>query len=286
MPNHTFSPRRKRSFFDSLSVTALLIYSNIIFFILAFAFGFFSSTDCSQTICQYVALIPANIFTKGYIWTFLTSMFMHGGLAHIIFNMVSLFFVGTLTERIIGRKRYFWFYIAAGVFAGIVFVSLAQLFGGSLIGAKLFGSPTVAGVGASGAIFGLLGVLAVLIPRKKISLIIGPLLAIILQYSISSFLSASISSLISIILSVYIFFSIFAIFSYNPRMIQLTLPLTMPFWLLPLVAIVPLVVAGLLVTLPIANSAHFGGLIAGIIYGFYLRKKYKRKTRYISRYFN
>ena len=59
----------------------------------------------------------------------------------------------------------------------------------------------------------------------------------------------------------------------------------MPFWLIPFVAIVPLVIIGLFVRLPIGNTAHFGGLMVGIFYGIYLRKKYKRKTKILSRYF-
>ena len=58
----------------------------------------------------------------------------------------------------------------------------------------------------------------------------------------------------------------------------------MPFWLLPLVAIVPLVIIGLFVELPIGNTAHFGGFLAGVVYGFYLRKKYSRKIRMLERY--
>jgi membrane associated rhomboid family serine protease len=37
---------------------------------------------------------------------------------------------------------------------------------------------------------------------------------------------------------------------------------------------------------PIGNTAHFGGLVAGLAYGAYLRTKYKRKTRMISKYFS
>ena len=59
----------------------------------------------------------------------------------------------------------------------------------------------------------------------------------------------------------------------------------MPFWVLPIVAIVPLVVIGLFVPLPIGNTAHFGGLIAGLLYGIYLKKKYKRRAQIISKFF-
>ena len=55
---------------------------------------------------------------------------------------------------------------------------------------------------------------------------------------------------------------------------------------LPIVAIVPLIIVGLFVSLPIGNTAHLGGLIAGLGYGFYLRKKYPRKTRMISQQFS
>jgi len=219
------------------------------------------------------------------LWTLITSMFMHAGIAHLIFNMISLFFVGSLVERLIGKRRYFWFYMVAGVFAGLVFAALSGFFGYG-IGAKIFGDPSVGGVGASGAIFGLVGILSVLIPRKKVSLIAGPLLAIVIDsFLVSAFPSPAVNA-ISIFFSFYIFLSIFAIFSFNSKLYKISLPVEMPFWLIPFLAIIPLVIIGLFVNLPIGNSAHFGGLVAGLLYGFYLRKKYPNKLNYLSRHFN
>jgi len=60
----------------------------------------------------------------------------------------------------------------------------------------------------------------------------------------------------------------------------------MKLWVAPIIAIVPLVLIGLFVDLPIGNSAHIGGLLIGLLYAFYLRKKYKRKTALIVDYFS
>ena len=54
----------------------------------------------------------------------------------------------------------------------------------------------------------------------------------------------------------------------------------MPFWFLPIVAIVPLVIIGLFIELPIGNTAHLGGLIAGFAYGYYLKQKTKRSDEH------
>jgi len=199
--------------------------------------------------------------------------------------MFSLYFIGRFLEKIIGRKRFLIFYLISGIFASILFVLLSVFFGSTIIGRSIFGDPIVFGVGASGAIFGLLGLSAVLTPKKKVYLISGPIIAIVIQ-SILSPIFPSASNAIGLIVTFYFLFAIFAMFSFNQNLKRWALPLELTFWILPIVAIVPLVVIGLFVSLPIGNMAHLGGLIAGLIYGLYLRKKYPKKTSMISRLFS
>ena len=273
---------RKRNLFN-FNIVFILISLNIIFFIttliLTFIFG-------ENQVFDWLALKPEYISEGKNLWTLLTSMFMHINFAHLFFNMISLFFVGTMLEKIIGKKRFLFFYLLSGLFAGIFFALLSGFFGNSLIGEKIFGNPAIFGIGASGAIFGIVGILAILIPRKKIYLIGGPLIAIIAQAILNVIFSENVLlNILSLIINIYIFFSIFAIFSFNPRIRKFAIPIEMSFWMIPIIAIIPLIIIGLFVELPIGNMAHLGGLLTGLAYGFYLRKKYKRKTQYIQQVF-
>ena len=81
-------------------------------------------------------------FTGSQPWRMLTSTFMHASVLHLLFNMFSLFIFGPVIENAVGRARFAALYLLAG-------------FGGSL--AVLLLAPDQAVVGASGAIFGLLG---------------------------------------------------------------------------------------------------------------------------------
>jgi membrane associated rhomboid family serine protease len=223
--------------FEDMSITSWLIWINVLFFIIAILLGVLSSPDCSETVCNYIAIQPANFFNSGYVWTLLTSMFMHGGLFHLFINMFVLFSLGGLSEKIIGRKRFLWFYILSGIFAGLVFVFMAYFLGNNGLGERIVSSPTTFAVGASGAIFAIAGLFVVLTPKLKFYIIFLP------------------------------FFSLPAYI-----MIPLVLFLT---WI---------VSSG--TGLPVGNTAHFGGLIAGLLYGFYLKNKYKRKTKVISELFS
>lgn len=278
MEGYEFVPKRRKF---HLSVNTILILINILMFIILSIL-----IPTNPNFINYFGLNPSSILHGEYLWTLLTSMFSHVQFWHIAFNMISLFFVGILVERIIGPKRYLLFYLTAGLFAGLVFVLLAGFFGNSIIGAKLFGSSNIIGIGASGAIFGLIGLLAVLTPKNRVYLIAGPLIAIILESIFTNFLSSSLSNTLDLIVTIYVFFSIFAMFSPNNFLRKLVVPLDMPFWILPIVTIIPLILIGLFVSLPIGNSAHFGGLVFGLTYGAYLKYKFPKKTRVISKIFS
>lgn len=270
----------KNILFGRISTTVKLILLNIGFFILYLILASFI-----PNLFDYISLKPSLIVQGKYLWTLVTSMFMHGSFMHLFVNMISLWFIGGFLERIIGKKRFVYFYLISGIIAGIIFSLLAGFFGFGIL-ERVFGSPDIPGVGASGALFGLIGLLAVIVPRNKVYLIVGPLIAIIAQAVVGLFIkNTAVLTLIGLIVSVYIFLAIFSMFSFNYKTRKISLPIEMPLWFLPVAAIVPLVVIGLFVPLPIGNMAHLGGLVVGLVYGYYLRRKYKKKIRMLNRMF-
>jgi membrane associated rhomboid family serine protease len=90
------------------------------------------------------------IRTAAEPWTMITALFVHAGFLHILLNMYSLYVIGPMIEMLLGRVRYLALYLISG-------------FGGSV--AVLLLAPNHGVLGASGAIFGLLGALFV-IQRK------------------------------------------------------------------------------------------------------------------------
>lgn len=136
--------------------TGIIIIINIVAFLIFLGLLAFLGEESAVSI---LALQPSSVLAGRKLWTFITSIFIHAGAAHLFVNMVSLFFIGTFVERLIGKKRFLIFYFAAGLFAGLLFVLVSYLFNIDL---------NVFAVGASGAIFGLGGLLAVLTPRLPV----------------------------------------------------------------------------------------------------------------------
>ena len=95
-----------------------------------------------QEVLALGALVPALV-AEGEAWRLLTSLFLHSGFTHLALNMISLYFLGSFAEVSFGRSRFLALYFISGIAGG-----LAYLYFGA------FNSPAV---GASGAIFGLLG---------------------------------------------------------------------------------------------------------------------------------
>ncbi|GEM_PF-296863 len=278
---------KRKSFLSNFSLTTKIILINVILFIVSWIFLAFGN---ESFFLKYFTLIPKEFFS-GKVWTILTSMFLHLALFHLFANMISLFFLGNLSEKILGKKRFLIFYLASGIFAGLFYIALSYLFGSTELGARIVGGYSIPAIGASGAIFGLVGVLAVLIPKNRIYLIVGPLIAIISIPILAGIfqlfsINPGLLNVLDLVVNVYIMLSIFFMLSFNPRLRKIALPLEMPFWVLPIVAIVPLTIVSFFVDLPIGNSAHLGGLIVGLGYGYYLKKKFPRKTRMLARMFS
>lgn len=131
--------------FRSTSTQPVVTYSLI--GVTAFFFILQSVPGVGALVTQ--ALQYAGAYTQPGIgaplepWRMITSVFLHGGILHLLFNMYALFIFGQGLEHTLGRARYLTLYLLAGL-------------GGS-VAVDLIASPFQGVVGASGAIFGLMG---------------------------------------------------------------------------------------------------------------------------------
>lgn len=268
-----------RLLMKQVSYTHRLILTNIVLFF-GFSLAFFLGMPLG-----FVELQGRAFFAGQQWWTVITSMFMHQGLIHLFVNMFTLFFIGTFVESLIGRKRFFALYFIAGIVGALFFVFGTYI--GQFLphGEWLFGSMDTYAAGASGALFGLVGLLAVLLPHHRIYLIAGPLVLIIVQVVSDHLLSGVLGTIISVLINVLMIAMLVILVTFNRRLQKYTLPLALPLWLAPVVAIGPLMLMSYFVPLPIGNSAHLGGLIAGMVYGVYLRLRYPLKTSKLSKHF-
>jgi membrane associated rhomboid family serine protease len=122
-------------------VQRLLIANVVMFFV----------TSADQGLFRSLWFYPPIAIYKP--WTIVTYMFLHGGIGHLFFNMLGLFFFGSRLETRLGSKSFLWLYFLAGIGGALfqtVFASAAPM------------------VGASGAIYGLLIAYAYFWPREKI----------------------------------------------------------------------------------------------------------------------
>ena len=96
-------------------------------------------------------------------WRFVTPMFLHGNLLHLLVNMYSLWMIGPYVEKLYGSAKFIFFWVVTGV-AGVVASYLTVVNPGTHVGGLghfIFKTQDGPSVGASGALFGLIGVLFV-----------------------------------------------------------------------------------------------------------------------------
>jgi len=113
-------------------------------------------------------------------WRLVTYQFLHGGLLHLLFNMIALYFFGPMLERWWGSRRFIAFYLLCGMSGAVVFTLMAELAPGIIfnegrLAEAGFTPQTISLVGASGAIFGIFFGAAKINPDQTVMLIIPPI---------------------------------------------------------------------------------------------------------------
>ncbi|WP_225076461.1 rhomboid family intramembrane serine protease [Streptomyces sp. CoT10] len=157
---------------DPRLLTKVLIGLNLAFFLVQLSVGD-RFTDRFDLIgwAYFPSLGSFEGVADGQWYRLLTAMFLHGSYIHILFNMLSLWWVGGPLEAALGRARYLALYFTAG------------LAGSALT--YLIAAPNQASLGASGAIFGLFGATAVLMRRLNYDM--RPIIALLVINLIITF---------------------------------------------------------------------------------------------------
>lgn len=135
-------------------------YNNAVSVIIGINVLMFLLTSLIKNTDIFFGLVPAAVFNSKTYWQFFTYQFVHGSFFHLFFNMLALFFFGTPIEKKAGTKEFVLYYLTAGTLSGVFSFAVYVMTGEYL---------TVL-IGASGAIFAVLLLYAVLYPRSVIFL--------------------------------------------------------------------------------------------------------------------
>jgi membrane associated rhomboid family serine protease len=134
-----------------LNVLWFLIALNVLLFVIELVIGGYPITATNEVV-RFLGLTPALLPQQP--WTIISSMFVHGGFTHIIFNMIALYFLGSFLIRAAGERSFLAVFFLGGLAGNILFTLLAN--------------PFSTGIGASGGVFALGGALAVMVPRVPV----------------------------------------------------------------------------------------------------------------------
>ena len=137
-----YSTHRRRGFSPLLVIIAV----NVVLFIPTFIIP--------GLIYYFLGLQPGDFPERA--WTIITSMFVHGGIGHILANMFTLYFFGRYLLSLVGERKFFTVYFIGGILGNILLLLLNPF------------SPFIVAIGASGAVFAVAGALVALRPKTKV----------------------------------------------------------------------------------------------------------------------
>ncbi len=157
-----------------LTLTAILTIAMVV----VYALQAIDQTYLHTTAEQWLALTRSGLL-KGYLWQLITFQFLHGGVIHLLFNLIAFWWLGRFCENLLGRTRFVVALLGCGVVGG--------LFQGALmiVAPGHFGFATV---GASAGVSGLLAIFALLSRNQELHLYgLIPIRAIVLLYALIAY---------------------------------------------------------------------------------------------------
>jgi len=140
-----------------MNLTTFLILLMFFAFILEYPFD----------LLKYFSFLPTLALLQP--WRFVTSIFLHANFVHFFYNMLALFFFGSYLEKLVDRKVYLMIFFISGIFGNVLF--LLTTFDSS-----------IPAVGASGAIYGVIGALTALRPFAIVYVYFTPMPLIVMAF--------------------------------------------------------------------------------------------------------
>jgi len=137
-----------KEYYKNHPVTSIIVIINLVMAILVMFSGGFSIAN----LISWGAIVPPLITEQKEYYRILTAMALHGSVIHFLMNSYVLFYIGGHLERFIGPIKYLIVYLVAGIISSLFVV--------------FFGASNVVTIGASGAIFGVMGGLFMLTIKK------------------------------------------------------------------------------------------------------------------------
>lgn len=157
------------SFLKSGSLLSILFIANVAVWLLMLLFP----------LVDYLYALPSGSAKAGWYewlalssqwdvvihrpWTLLTYMFLHDGFWHILFNMLMLYFGGTMCCRYLNPRRFGWIYFISGLFGALLYLLVYNLFPVGRLQVSVL-------LGASAAVLGVFVAVAAYVPNQEVSL--------------------------------------------------------------------------------------------------------------------
>ena len=154
MMKDSFLNRKFRYTYSNASVYLVIV--NVLVFL---ATNYMNISFRGLRLTYWLSLVPAFV-NRGWVWQFVTYMFVHGSMMHLFFNMFALIMFGRTLERYLGTREFLLFYFLCGILGGVI----------SYLFYIIQGVTGVAMMGASGSIYALLFLCAVLFPTSRLLL--------------------------------------------------------------------------------------------------------------------